>query len=78
MTFDPLLLAVVLGLVEFIKRLNVSGNWLLIASMLIGLALYLGYAWLPAGIVKDILSGLLLGLCASGLYDLSKRFMPAA
>lgn len=70
----PLVL-VVLGLVEWSKRLGVSGQQLQILSMLIGVVLGVLYQysvfplttfgeWFSAAIY-----GLALGLIASGVYD---------
>lgn len=73
----PLVL-VVLGLVEWSKRLGVSGKPLLVLSMLVGVALGVLYhysqqpmegfsAWFGAAVY-----GLALGLVASGIYDAAR------
>ena len=69
------LLFVVLGLVEWIKRLGVEGRWLLVSSMVVGLLLGGGYQ-LSQGIPDSfggwfavIIYGLALGLVSSGVYD---------
>lgn len=73
------LLFVVLGLVEWIKRLGVSGQWLLVASMLIGLVFGAGYQLsneIPVtfgGWFAVIVYGLALGLVASGIYDVLRQ-----
>ncbi len=72
----PLLL-VVLGLVEFVKQLGVSGKWLLGSSMAIGAVLGVGYQVSVAtampvnfgGWFAVLLYGLGLGLFASKVYD---------
>jgi len=73
----PLVL-VVLGLVEWSKRLGVSGQQLQILSMLVGVVLGVLYqfsqqplegfsAWFGA-----VVYGLALGLVASGIYDAAR------
>ena len=69
------LLLVIMGLVEFLKRLGVTGKWSILASMIIGLLLGIGYqisAKPPAGFgdwFGAVIFGLGLGLSASGVYD---------
>ncbi len=64
---------VTLGLVEWLKKLNVHGTWLTIASMVIGvlvgggLFLYHGTEPVPA-----VVAGVLVGMVASGVYDAVK------
>jgi hypothetical protein len=78
------ILAVIFGLVEFVKMLGFEGRALTIISMLLGIGLGLAFqistigmpttftAWFTASIF-----GLALGLTASGVYDfLDKRFPP--
>lgn len=79
LALDPLLvLALILGLVEFLKRLGLEGNASLLASMGLGLLLGGGYAVSmvglpsePAGWFGLLLIGLMYGLAASGLFDLA-------
>ncbi len=72
------LVFVVIGLVEWSKRLGVSGKPLMVLSMLIGVVLGVLYqfslqplegfsAWFGA-----VVYGLGLGLVASGIYDAVK------
>ncbi len=72
------LVFVVIGLVEWSKRLGVSGKRLLVLSMLVGVALGVLYqysqqplegfsAWFSAAVY-----GLALGLVASGIYDAAR------
>ena len=70
------LVAVIFGLVEFLKKFGVQGNWLTLASLLIGLVLGFCYKVSEAGMPADfaawfstIVFSLALGLVASGLYD---------
>ncbi|HAD06455.1 MAG TPA: hypothetical protein DCE76_04780 [Anaerolineaceae bacterium] len=70
----PLVL-VVLGLVEWSKRLGVSGQHLQILSMLIGVVLGILYQYsvFPLTTFGEwfgaVIYGLALGLIASGVYD---------
>mgnify|MGYP001501922186 CR=1 FL=1 len=70
------LLFVVIGLVAYVKKFGVTGNALLVTSMLIGLLFGVGYQVSQAGVPADFagwfsngIYGLGLGLVASGLYD---------
>jgi hypothetical protein len=75
-----LVLALIAGLVEFAKRLGVTGNGSLVLSMILGVAFGLVYQLslaIPittAGWFAAVVYGLLTGLAASGLYDLGKRY----
>ena len=69
------LVAVIFGLVEFIKSFGLKGRWLTIASMLLGLLFGVSYqianAGLPAsfaGWFAVAVFGIMLGLVASGFY----------
>lgn len=64
------LLPAILGLVNFVKALGVEGKPLTIVSMVVGVVFYLCYALLPASTFTIILNGVVMGLAASGLYDL--------
>ena len=78
----PLVL-VVLGLVEWIKSFNITGNWLRIASLATGLVFGGGYMLMqgfPAdfsGWFQVIVYGLGLGLVSSGVYDAAKSIKKA-
>ncbi len=71
-------LLIVAGIVELFKKFNVSGNWLVVISMLVGTIfgvvyqLYILYpaaqAWIEVGYF-----GIGMGLGASGLYSITKR-----
>lgn len=82
--FNPALLVVfVLGLVELVKKLGVTGEKLTVVSMMVGAALGVLYqlgviypAIMPW--VQVVVYGGLTGLSASGLYDLGKRFAAGA
>ena len=68
------LIVVVIGLVEMLKKLGVHDNWLILASMLVGIVLGIGYKLSLAPIAGfsgwfgAVIYGLGLGLVASGLY----------
>ena len=77
------LVAVVFGLVEFVKSFGVRGHWLTIISMLLGLAFGVSYQIANAGIPVSFAGwfavavfGIMLGLVASGLYDFVDTRMP--
>jgi len=73
----PLIL-VVIGLVEWVKSLGVSGNALRIASLIIGAVLGVLYqvsVQVPgdfAGWFGAVVYGIALGLVASGVYDAAR------
>ena len=73
-----LLLAMINGLVEFLKQFGVEGKGSLLAAMILGVLLGVVFQltelypavsiWAQVGVY-----GVLFGLTASGLYDLGKR-----
>ena len=73
-----LLLAMINGLVEFLKQFGVEGKASLVAAMILGIVLGVVFQltelypavsiWAQVGVY-----GVLFGLTASGLYDLGKR-----
>lgn len=77
------LIAVVFGLVEFMKAFGVAGRWLTLASMLTGITVGMSYqialAGIPAGFAgwfEIVIFGLALGLVASGFYDFANSRFP--
>lgn len=71
---SPFLMGIVLGLVELSKRLGIRGNWLIVASMAIGVVLgvltQVAQLYPEAGRwVTIVIYGLAVGLAASGVYD---------
>lgn len=72
------LLALVIGLVQFIKGFGLAGNAVRGISVVIGLVLGIGYQLsiaVPvdfAGWFGAVVFGVMLGLVASGLYDAAK------
>lgn len=75
------LLFVVVGLVEWLKKLGIEGKTLTAASMGIGLLLGGGYMisqGFPSGFAAwfaVVVYGLAMGLVASGLYDTAKNIL---
>lgn len=75
------LAVIVIALVEWTKKLGLKGNWLLVASMSIGVVLGLSYKLsfhypaTPAEWFESVVYGILLGLVASGIYDVFKNTM---
>ena len=72
------LIFVVLGLVQWVKSLGLTGNAVKVVSLVIGLLLGIGYQLsvaMPVGFAGwfgVIVFGLALGLVASGIYDVVK------
>jgi hypothetical protein len=77
----PVLL-IVAGLVEFSKKLGAAGNLCIVLAVVYAVALML-LVQLAAAFpliepwIKTVITGLIVGLSASGLYDLAKTFKPA-
>lgn len=72
------LIVLVLGLVEFAKKLGVEGNACTVLAMVLGVLFAIAYkvmALYPtvSPWVEITVFGLAFGLAATGLYDLSKR-----
>lgn len=69
------LIALVIALVEWIKKFGVEGKALNAASMAVGAAIGVAYWYAQAPLVSfadwfgAVVYGLALGLAASGLYD---------
>jgi len=77
------LVAVVFGLVEFIKSFGLKGHWLTGVSILLGLAFGIAYQIANAGVPMSfagwfsmVVFGLIIGLVASGFYDFVDTRMP--
>ena len=80
---SPVTLAlIILGVVEFIKKFGVSGNKLMLISMVVGIIFGLVYkireVYVPAETYIDIIFfGIAAGLGASGIYTfVNDRFPP--
>ena len=79
------LLFVVIGLVQFAKKLGLAGNALIWASMAIGLLLGAGFQIATVGLPSTFagwfavaIYGLGLGIVASGVYDAATTAIRAA
>lgn len=79
------LVAVIFGLVEFIKSFGVAGKALTAVSMLLGILFGLAYSFYTAGLpvgfagwFSAVIFGLALGLVASGFYDFANSRWPKA
>ena len=77
------LLIVIFGLVEFCKTIGLTGRWLTVASLLLGLAFGIAFkisqGGMPigfAGWFLVVVFGLALGLVTSGLYDFANARWP--
>lgn len=75
-----ILIPIVIGLVEFLKKLGLNGNGSLIASLVIGLVLGGGYYLAAFGLPTEgwqwfvlALQAIIPGISAAGTYDLSKN-----
>jgi hypothetical protein len=79
------LMVVIFGLVEFSKKLGLSGKGLTIFSMLLGIVFGITYQFSMRGFPSDIAGwfavlvyGLALGLVTSGFYDFANNRLPSA
>lgn len=74
----PFALAIALGVVDYVGKFGVAGNWKLVVSMLSGLVVGGGlvyfqlYPQLPVEWFATGLYGLIVGLTASGVYNAGK------
>jgi len=73
---DPLVVVAILGLVNFVKALGLSGKVLTVASMVIGVLIAISVQLLPPDVVKIVIVGLLSGLGACGFYDFGSMIAP--
>ena len=67
-----LLLPAVVGGVNFLKEMGMTGRGLTAASMIVGSVLAMAAILLDVGAARAVLTCLLVGLGSCGLYDLSK------
>ena len=77
------LLVVIFGLVEFIKSLGLTGRWLTVTSLVLGLVFGIAYqiatAGMPIGFAmwfSVVIFGLALGLVTSGFYKFIDARLP--
>lgn len=76
LNLDPVLtvatVPAVVALVNLLKSLGITGRWALLAAVALGVLLSVAeYALGSYGWWEAAASGLLLGLAAAGLYDLT-------
>lgn len=71
---EAILIPVVLGITEGIKRAGVPSKYSVLVSLLIGLLLS-WFASSETDAIIRVVEGLILGLSASGLYSGSKAVM---
>ena len=80
---NPLtLVLIILGVVEMVKKLGVSGNKLMFISMVVGFGLALLYKlrelYEPSSVYVDVIFfGIAAGLGASGIYSFINARFPA-
>lgn len=76
-----ILIPIVMALVRYWGKLGLTGTWQLVSSMLTGLVLGGAVMYVeitpttPADYLIVILTGLITGLVASGVYDVGKDIM---
>lgn len=69
----------VLAIVQLLKSFGVAGKWALLAAVIVAVALNVAdYLWATSGLYGSVVSGLLLGLAAAGLYDAARAAAPKA
>ncbi len=76
------ILPLILGLVEFLKKFGVDGEWSALAAVVMGSILGGVYYAMEQGLIPEMVApyigvavfGLAFGLSAAGLYDLGKRY----
>jgi len=72
------LIAVILALVEWFKKINIPSAALPYVSMAVGIAIGIAFQWSQAPLANfadwfsAIIFGLAYGLMASGIYDVGK------
>ena len=70
---DVIVVAVIMGLVELVKRLDwLPAKFLPLLSLILGIVA--GIVYFEGAIENKVMFGIILGLSAAGLYDQSKAF----
>ncbi|MEM4270914.1 MAG: holin [Candidatus Pacearchaeota archaeon] len=72
MVEEAILISIIIGLTEVIKRLGVATKWLPLIAIGLGVALAYGGTFLGV-FSKPLFLGIVCGLSACGLYDVGKR-----
>lgn len=63
----------VVAVVELLKSFGVAGKWALLAAVVVAVGLNVAdYLWAASGLYGAVVTGVLLGLSAAGLYDVAK------
>jgi len=67
----------IVAIVTVLKSLGVTGKWSLVAALVVAVGLNLAaYAWGAEGWYAAVVTGLLTGLAAAGVYDAAKTAAP--
>lgn len=61
----------VVALVNLAKAFGVTGKWSALAAVVLGVGISLATTYADADVVRTVSDGLILGLGAAGLYDVS-------
>lgn len=61
----------ILALVNLAKSLGLSGRWSALVAVLLGVGLAVAEHYAPAALWQTIIGGLIVGLGAAGLYDVT-------
>jgi L-lactate permease len=68
----------VVAIVQLAKSFGVTGKWALLLAIAVAVAINVAaYYWSTSGAFNAVVSGLLLGLSAAGLYDVAKTASPS-
>ena len=69
----------VVAVVNLLKQLGVTGKWSLVAAVVVGAALNVANFYLAdVGAYQAAVTGVMVGLGAAGIYDLSAATSPKA
>ena len=66
-----ILTAIIVGLSEILKNVGVKSKWIPVANLVMGVVF--SFVFVDAAWHQLILTGIVVGLSASGFYDNSKR-----
>ena len=69
----------ILAVVNLLKKFGLAGPWAALAAVVVGIGLNLAvWAWADYSWFSAASTGLIFGLAAAGLYDLSPKTPPLA
>lgn len=74
-TTTPILVAIIIGTVEVAKKAGLSSRYAGVVSLVLGLFLGGISAFIGTPLVQALISGAVMGLVASGLYDLPTNLL---